>query len=598
MKFLPKSLDGSNLMILNTYYNSGSPDISTADDVLDIIYKDMDTGKKYVETIRNPKIEIYIVKPEYRTFKYMRNFNSLDECTKYTMPYKSRFKHIAEILGCNPKEAKYSPYVSQSDMEIEHFYYMQFLKEYGNDLPKKLSLGFSDIESDIINCTGFADPGEAPQNVISYYDDSTKNMYTLVNIQDNIPVVDKDHRKYEYYETLRRKFKEQTTDFVNRVDEFVKECNERFDESYGHIDYNVLIFEDEISLLKTYWDIVYKCDNDYLLFWNAPYDVSNLIERPKVLGYNPNKIIQSKDFVPDREIYWKEDNNATVHKRKHKFGTFTNVTIMDQMVNYAGIRSGRGKLPSVKLNAIAKKELNDEKLDYSEYGNIRMFPYHDFWSFIAYNIKDILLQVGIERKTRDTDSVYTTIYLDCVRPSEVFTSTVVIANSLRYYSLYEQGYVMGSNKNKLYRVPKTEEQKKEEKKDKFAGAFVMNPAHCSSTGFKLLAQLNKYIHDHAIDMDITSEYPTGMLIMNSSNETMVGKVFLVNPENFDIPLYDNMYIIDSDDEAGYKKTVDVSNLMMEGLSENNPTEFGRVYFKLPTFTQLVEEIEDNLDDFI
>ena len=26
--------------------------------------------------------------------------------------------------------------------------------------------------------------------------------------------------------------------------------------------------------------------------------------------------------------------------------------------------------------------------NYSEYGNIRMFPYHDWWKFIKYNIKD------------------------------------------------------------------------------------------------------------------------------------------------------------------------------------------------------------------
>ena len=61
---------------------------------------------------------------------------------------------------------------------------------------------------------------------------------------------------------------------------------------------------------------------------------------------------------------------------------------MDQMVHYAGVRSGKGKLPSNKLNAIAQKELKDEKLDYSEYGEIRMFPYMDWWKFIKYNIKD------------------------------------------------------------------------------------------------------------------------------------------------------------------------------------------------------------------
>ena len=117
----------------------------------------------------------------------------------------------------------------------------------------------------------------------------------------------------------------------------------------------------------------------------------------------------------------------------------------------------------------------------------------------------VLLQVGIERKTRDMDSIYATFHLDCVKLSEVFTSTAVVGNSLRYFALYEKDSAMGSNRNKLYRVEKTAEQKKADEEEKFAGAFVMNPAHCSSTGFKLLAQLNKYIHDNVIDMDITSE---------------------------------------------------------------------------------------------
>ena len=63
---------------------------------------------------------------------------------------------------------------------------------------------------------------------------------------------------------------------------------------------------------------------------------------------------------------------------------------------------------------------------------------------------------------------------------------------------------MSSNKNKLFKIERTEEEIKEAKKNKFAGAFVMNTAHATSTGFKLLGMLNKYIHDHAIDFDITS----------------------------------------------------------------------------------------------
>lgn len=89
-----------------------------------------------------------------------------------------------------------------------------------------------------------------------------------------------------------------------------------------------------------------------------------------------------------------------------------------------------------------------------------------------------------------------------------------------------------------------------------------------------------------------------MQVTNSSNETMVGKVILTHPEDIELPFYENMYIVDEDDRDGYRKTADISNLMVEGLSENNPTVFGQQFFKLPSFTMIAEHIEDNLDDFI
>ena len=190
--------------------------------------------------------------------------------------------------------------------------------------------------------------------------------------------------------------------------------------------------------------------------------------------------------------------------------------------------------------------------------------------------------------------------VNCLKPSEVFTSTTVVGNALRLFAFVEKGQVLGSNKNKLFKTynDNEDDDDDEEKEDKFAGAFVMNPAHCTSTGFMLLGVLNDYIHNFVIDFDIGSEYPTGMNIMNCCNETLLGKVILLEPEKIKIPVYENMYFVDADDEKNYSKTADVSNLMVEALSENNPTEFGRQYFNLPTFTDIAEHISDNIDDFV
>lgn len=598
MKFLPRSLDDAHLMILKTYYDSGSRDYNVPDDILDIVYKDIDTGKVYVETIENPKVAIYVVKPEYRTFDYYKTFVKKSECTKYVVPYKTKTSEMSKILGIPINQVKYCKYMYQYDMDVEHFYLMEFFKEYGCKTENKpITIGFSDIESDIIQLDHFQEPGEAPTNAISYFNEITDTMYTLVCIQDNVPVVPETHKRHALYEKFRRDFKKQTEYFIDHLEEFKEECRKDFTETYGDIDFKIMVFDDEESMYKAYWKIIDLCGNDYAFFWNAPFDISNLVERARTIGMDPNELVTSEELRP-RRVFWKEDRNVNAHKRRHKFELYNKTTFMDQMVNYAGIRSGRGKLPSLKLNAIAFAELEDEKLDYSEYGEIRYFPYLDWWKFVKYNIKDVLLQVGIERKVHDAEYIYLMMNTTCVKPYEVFASSTVTGNDLRLYADIESGMLMSSNENKLFKVVKTEEQIKEEKRDKFAGAFVMNPEHCTTTGFMLLGALNKYIHNHVIDEDITSEYPTGMLIMNCCNETMVGKVYLEEPELINIQFYDNMRIIDGDDEVIYKKTADPSNLMVEGLSENNPAVFGEIFFGLPSFTQIADHIEDNIEDFI
>lgn len=59
-----------------------------------------------------------------------------------------------------------------------------------------------------------------------------------------------------------------------------------------------------------------------------------------------------------------------------------------------------------------------------------------------------------------------------------------------------------------------------------------------------------------------------------------------------------MWIVDNDDQVTYNKTSDPNNLMIEGLSEDNPTVFGETYFRLPSFTNIASHIEDHIDLFL
>jgi hypothetical protein len=205
------------------------------------------------------------------------------------------------------------------------------------------------------------------------------------------------------------------------------------------------------------------------------------------------------------------------------------------MVHYAGVRAGRGVIPSLKLNNVARTELKDEKYDYSEVSDIKHLFYDDLVKFILYNIKDVLLLTGLENKTKDTSTIYSRMYQMCVFPKEAFTTTKVVWHSLIKF-MYERGYVPGTNRNKgknkkniidysaalsnqinddsedefegsLFTVdePDLDSDSDDDKEEKYQGAYVMNTLHMQPTNIKIMGKPAKYIHDNVADKDIGSK---------------------------------------------------------------------------------------------
>ena len=128
MKFLPRQYEGRRLMPLNVL--SYEPFELGNRDAIAIIFKDIATGKKYVETIDRPKYEVYVVKREYwNEMTYMRNWMPMDKLDRHVISYRYRDRELSKILKVPPSEVKYSPLIFGYDINIEHYYYMQFLLE-------------------------------------------------------------------------------------------------------------------------------------------------------------------------------------------------------------------------------------------------------------------------------------------------------------------------------------------------------------------------------------------------------------------------------------------------------------------------------------
>lgn len=570
MKFLDGVGPNQEVLPLNyLYFNERN---FNADDVLTIIYKDVASGETKVQNIIKPEIEVWIVKPEYReAVRFNRTWVKKEYLEPHKVRYRNRYRQIAKILGLQDEDidlAKTSPFVLFSNLDIRNYYALQFIHEYNVPDSFNLNIGLFDIENDIIDIDHFPQPGECPISLIAFIDVSNETVYQFIlepqNHSNTINPATGDY--YDY--------RDQVQHLKEHVKEYVQELHEMFDESYGVLEYHILFLKSEEEMISKFFKLLDVLNIDFAEAWNAAYDMSNLTSRPDKILSDPIQLICSDKFLA-KECLFVEDKNPLFHKRKHTCQIAHPTVFIDQMVIYAGLRSAMGKIPSLKLNVIAQKEIGDTKLDYSEEGSIKELPYENFWKYCLYSIKDTLLQLGIHRKTDDISSVYSRMLEDGLLANEVFTSTIQLTNSLSTF-LLEHDYIPGNNFNKFNDEQKLKQQaffygsnndiasdendammsamvdpddlvdtsddEEEEddssskKKKKFSGAMVQDPNRMLPTGFKINGRLNSRIHNNVGDMDITSEYPTAIILSNMSSETLIARVEFVDD------LYDWIYV--------------------------------------------------------
>ena len=83
------------------------------------------------------------------------------------------------------------------------------------------------------------------------------------------------------------------------------------------------------------------------------------------------------------------------------------------------------------------------------------------------------------------------------------------------------------------------------------------------------------------------EYPTAINTCNISNETLVGKVFLENPDDVTIPIPEG-FVFRGDDREKYK--LDKGNLLLETYTEGDIFNFASMWLGLPRPEKILKEI--------
>lgn len=540
-------LKGRDLTLIDVIYQRASKKTDWKD-YLTVVYKDnlKDTKERFI--IEEPTITLFVVKPEYRTFKKQRHFITMDKVDPVEVKYKGVKSFIAKEWGPQIyeqfKAADYKdkkkifkyPYVMGGDIDIETYYRTIWSEQIGFPDKTNLTKIFLDIEVDQIDYKGnIARHGECEVNAITVGDDKTNTFHTFLY----------DNGKNE-----------QIQEFVAHQKEFQKRVHEEFDERNGIFDYNIYMFENEAEMIIQVFRLINSLQRDFCLIWNMGFDIPYLIDRLYNLGINAESVMCSMDF-PTQTLYYYEDKDTFewANKRDY-FSISSNTHFSDQLINYAALRKSQGAVKKVNLDAIAAKEQVPGKVTYKSVATIRTLPYVDYILFVLYNIGDVLTQLMIERKTKDLENLYLISSTNNIGYTDALKQTVTF-RGLLYGYLKKRGMVLGHNVNfdntdggkydengeRVYR----DEDNEDDEDDSFEGAINGDPLLNIANGLSIYRTASKYLYGLTIDFDFSSMYPNSIVAFNIFATTMIGKLYIFK---FDL---ENPY----DDDKGKEYIEDI-----------------------------------------
>ena len=224
---------------------------------------------------------------------------------------------------------------------------------------------------------------------------------------------------------------------------------------------------------------------DIITGWNNNlYDIPYICRRiERVLGEKWKKSLSPWNRVIDREF--------VVQGRKQIAYDLVGISILDYLDLYKKFTYTNQE--SYRLDHIAMVELDDKKLDHSDYENFKDFYTSDWQRFVEYNIHDVNLVDQLEDKMKLIELAVTMAFDAKVNFEDVY-SQVRMWDTLIYNDLKKRNIV----------VPPRQSTKKDEK---YAGAYVKEP--------------QPGMYDWVVSFDLNSLYPHLIMQYNISPETLV-----------------------------------------------------------------------------
>ena len=424
------------------------------DDCLVMILKKQN-GEKVRKAIHGTKVKYYISKEEYWDERFeeeipREKYIPIDKVRPVVTKYSDLISSIVnelddpeidsyyravfgsgEDIGRKLRKIHLDNRLHGTDINIEDYYTNKYLKKHPfeeNDFG--LSKLFFDIEVDSSMIKGFPEQEVAscPVNAISMVDADRKiiNEY-LLSYND-----EKSYKKWR-----------------KNVKEFIKKTEKKYNNEFK---INIYIFDDEIELIASFFECINETKPDFASAWNMDFDIPYLINRCRVLGYEPEEICCPEDIPrSEKRCTYRLDRGKSDVAEKHSTYNISGYTnYIDEMSLYANITKPLGKKESYSLDYIGEEEVGMRKEEVVE--NMKVFHLVDYEKFVDYSIHDSVMLSKIEENTSHIDLLYGVAMITRTKVGNAMKKTVSINNMIRYYA-EDKGLIKSNNRSALYDKP-------------------------------------------------------------------------------------------------------------------------------------------------
>jgi DNA polymerase elongation subunit (family B) len=275
--------------------------------------------------------------------------------------------------------------------------------------------------------------------------------------------------------------------FTNRITVWGSKAfkNEDRQVDYIHCD-------DETKLLHSFLGWWQENFPDVITGWNVQlFDIPYICRRmTRMLGDKYTKMLSPWKMVSDREIY--------IKGRKQIAYDIPGISCLDYLELYKKFTYTNQE--SYRLDHIAFVELEQKKLDHSEFDTFKEFYTNDWHKFVEYNIHDVRLVDRLDDKMKLLELAFTMAYDAKVNFEDVYSQVRMWDNIIFIYL----------DKQKIAIPPKHQSRKDAQ----YAGAYVKEPT--------------PGMYDWVVSFDLNSLYPHLIMQYNLSPETLLPRRSSVN----------------------------------------------------------------------